>query len=84
MRELVDRAEALGLVERCADCADRRAKLVAFTPAGLTMLDEMRRGVALAEERLIRIVGPAFAIALRERLTDYLLAEAREPTPQST
>ena len=32
MRELVDRGEALGIVERAPDDDDKRAKLVRFTP----------------------------------------------------
>ena len=79
MRELVDRAEALGLVERGPDPADGRAKRVSFTPTGLDLLDEVRRAVALAEERLEHVVGGPFALALRRRLADYLIAEDFEP-----
>ncbi len=75
MRELVDRAEALGLVERRPDPADRRAKTVAFTPAGFIMLDEMRGGVALAEARFRSVVGQPFACALKRQLTSYLSAQ---------
>ncbi|WP_174285029.1 MarR family winged helix-turn-helix transcriptional regulator [Sphingomonas bacterium] len=75
MRELVDRAEALGLVERRPDPVDRRAKTVAFMPAGLIMLDEMRCGVALAEARFESIVGQPFAHVLRKRLNCYLSGE---------
>lgn len=38
----LDRLEALGLVERHADRADRRAKLVVLTPAGETMLAQVQ------------------------------------------
>lgn len=79
MRELVDRAEALGLVERAPDPADGRAKRVSFTPAGFDLLNEVRRGVALAEERFEQVVGGPFALALRRRLAEYLVAEDFEP-----
>ncbi len=79
MRELVDRAEALGLVERAPDPADGRAKRVSFTPSGLDLLDEVRRGVTLAEKRFEQAVGAPFALALRRRLTEYLIAEDFEP-----
>ncbi len=79
MRELVDRAEALGLVERAPDLIDGRAKRVSFTPSGLDLLHEVRRAVALAEERLDQVVGGPFALALRRRLAEYLIAEDFEP-----
>ena len=69
MRELVDRAVVLGLVERRPDPEDQRAKRVVFTPNGLRMLEEVRRGVALAEE--------PFAAGLKERLATYLRVEER-------
>ena len=78
MRELVDRAEALGLVERRPDPADRRAKTVLFTAAGLAMLDEVRRGVGEAEAQLAALVGDAFMRTLKRRLTDYLLVAERD------
>lgn len=73
MRELVDRAEALGLVERRPDPSDRRAKTVLFTDAGLAMLEQVRHGVALAEAQFAAIVGAPFVQAFKLRLTDYLL-----------
>ena len=38
----LDRLEALDLVERLPDAADRRAKLVRLTPAGEDMLDRIK------------------------------------------
>ena len=81
MRELVDRAEALGLVHRRPDAADRRAKTVMFTATGLAMLDEIRLGVARAEESLGREAGQEFFAELRVRLTAYVaMAEDGENT----
>lgn len=71
MRELVDRAEALGLAERLPHPSDKRAKSILFTPAGLAMLEEMRRGVMEAEINLVRRVGEPFLILMKERLTAY-------------
>ena len=71
MRELVNRAEAQGFVERCSDPADRRAKIIAFTPAGLAMLEEMRIGLAKAEADAGALVGEVFLAETRLRLSDY-------------
>ncbi len=74
MLELVDKAEALGFVERRTDPDDRRAKIIAFTPTGLEMLERVREGVALAERRMAAIMGPASVSAMKERLTAYVAA----------
>ena len=71
MQELVDKAEAFGVVERRPAPGDGRAKMVAFTPAGLRMLERFRAGVAEAERRLAGAVGPEFLAQVRVRLTDY-------------
>lgn len=76
MRALVDAAEALCLVERRADPDDRRAKLVLFTPAGLGLLEQVRRGVAVAETTFADIAGEAFVHLLKARLGDYLAASS--------
>ena len=74
MLELVNAAEALGLVERRADPHDRRAKVVRFTPTGLAMLDRVREGVAVAELRMEAVMGAAFVFEMRERLDAYVAA----------
>ena len=74
MLDLVDAGEALGLVERRADPHDRRAKLVGFTPAGLNLLEQVRRGVAVAEADFAAIAGEAFVRALKAKLGGYLVA----------
>jgi DNA-binding MarR family transcriptional regulator len=78
MRELVNRAEILGFVERLGDPADRRAKIIAFTPAGLAMLAQMRIGLAEAEAAAGAIVGEAFLAETRLRLIDYTV-KLRQP-----
>ena len=43
---IVDQLEALGLAERSADVSDRRRKLVALTPAGVTAAATAREIIA--------------------------------------
>lgn len=71
MREMVDRVEMLGLIERGPDPTDRRAKCIMFTARGLDLLDEMRRGVTYAESRFRNTTGPDFTDELRSRLGAY-------------
>ena len=78
MLELVDKAEALGFVERRTDPDDRRAKVVAFTPTGLAMLDRVREGVAAAERRMASVTDAAFVAALRAQLMAYVKRPCRK------
>ena len=71
MLELVDRAEALGLVARRPDSGDRRAKAVVFTPRGLAMMDRLKSGIDRAERRMASIVGTAFLRRMKQKLTAY-------------
>ena len=77
MRELVDRSEILGIVERAPDAGDKRAKLVRFTSLGLALLDDMRGAVAAAEARLADRVGAEFLSEVRTALRDYAGVTAR-------
>lgn len=53
LTRLVDRLEARGLVRRAADPRDRRVTLVQLTPAGKTLIDDLRpRHRVLVEQRL--------------------------------
>ncbi len=81
MLELVDKAEARGFVERQPDPDDRRAKTVVFTPAGMGMLDHLRRGVAVAEERMALATGAEFLAEFKARLTAYVDAGHRPAAP---
>lgn len=72
MRELVDRAEKLGLVIRVPDLDDKRAKSIRFTPAGLLMLEDMRRGVQSAEQRLAAQLGQPLMSGIRGSLDAYI------------
>ena len=72
MRELVDRGEDFGLVLRAPDPDDKRAKTIRFTPAGQTMLEDMRGGVKVAEQRLARKLGKPLLSDIRNCLLAYI------------
>ena len=77
MRVLVERAEALGLVEREASPDDGRAKTIRFSRPGLVMLEEMRLGVAAAERDFVGLTNDASLVRLKLALKAYL---ARPPS----
>jgi MarR family transcriptional regulator for hemolysin len=84
---LLDALENSGLVERCEDPADRRAKSLVLTPRGRRTVDQVERvsqdirdlvlGEASSEEleRSLRLLE-----AVRDRLLS--LAEARSAAPE--
>lgn len=72
MRELIERAEQLGYVDRTPDSRDGRAKTIRFTDAGLLMLDSMRQGVFEAESRFAARADQVFLDQLKAGLTRYL------------
>ena len=74
MQELVDKAERSGVVVRRPDPHDRRVKIVAFTPAGLVMLERFRAGVAEAERRMAEALGDGVVQDLKARLQTYVEA----------
>ena len=57
MTELIDQCEELGLVERSADPADKRVRIVRFTPAGEQWLHDLGRAVAQAQQEMAAEVG---------------------------
>lgn len=69
---LVSRLESRGLVERRGDPADRRARVVALTPAGEEAADATHPGLA---ERMRRAVS---GLGKKERRTLLELLEALE------
>lgn len=71
MMELVNKAQALGLVERRPDPDDKRAKIVSFTSQGLELMELMRKGVALAERRLVAATSRQFVDAMTQQLRAY-------------
>jgi len=71
MNELIGQCEELGLVERVADPADKRARIVRFTPAGLAWLDDFGRAVAVAQEEMVKEVGNRNLSILLKDLAAY-------------
>lgn len=71
MNELIGQCEELGLVERVADPADKRARIVRFTPAGLAWLDDFGRAVAVAQEEMVQEVGNRNLSVLLKDLAAY-------------
>ena len=72
MRSLVERAEAMKLVERAPDPLDGRARIIMFSRAGWTMLEEMRGGVMAAEAGFAGITGEALLHDLKRWLETFL------------
>jgi len=77
MQEIVDRAEAYGVVERRSALGDRRAKIVAFSDDGLRMLDEFRKGVLKAERRLAAAIGQDWLLEWKTKLGTYIASRHR-------
>jgi DNA-binding MarR family transcriptional regulator len=71
MGELVDQCAALGLVSRTVDPSDRRARIVAFTPAGLIWLDAFRAAVGAAEREMRSELGEETMDAIVKGLAAY-------------
>lgn len=84
MMELVNKAQALGLVERHPDPDDKRAKIVAFTSRGLQLMETMRQGVALAERRLLAATSKQFVVEMKRQLAAYAAGGGRSPDPVDT
>lgn len=74
MCELIDRAVAEGLVRRKTDPEDARAKLVCFTNHGRSFLNQMRIGLAQAEEGLTQVTAMGFVERLKLGLGGYVRA----------
>lgn len=71
MGELVDQCAELGLVDRAADPDDRRARIIKFTPDGLTWLDAFRDAVDVAEQEMRADLGKATMEAILRGLAAY-------------
>lgn len=69
MTYLLDDLCAAGLVERCADPADRRVRRIAATPAGRTTLTDVEQRAAAAEDAVLHGLTSDERTALRMLLT---------------
>lgn len=79
MGEMIDQLEAMGLVTRITDGADKRAKIVAFTTSGRKLLDVIRKAVAACERDLAVRIGNRAVGELRGALTNYCRADDAAP-----
>ncbi|WP_370083828.1 MarR family winged helix-turn-helix transcriptional regulator [Streptacidiphilus sp. MAP12-16] len=73
MAELVSRLVRRGLVLRRRDPADGRRNLLALSPAGTQLLDQVRAGVAEVQNQLLAPLDPTE----RERVVELLSVVAR-------
>ena len=73
MGDLVNQCEAWGLVTREPDTRDARARMIHFTPTGLTWLDAFKKAVARAEEEFRAAVGDEVATVVALGLEAYAL-----------
>jgi len=71
MGDLVDQCEAWGLVMRAPDDRDRRARVVRFTPVGLSWLAAFEQAVAQAEQEFRAEVGADVATVVALGLEAY-------------
>jgi DNA-binding MarR family transcriptional regulator len=71
MCEIVDQCEAMGLIERQPDEADRRAKVVVFTARGRRLIELVHKAVSLAERGMLAHIGAKQMENLRSGLMIY-------------
>ncbi|MCB1689268.1 MAG: winged helix-turn-helix transcriptional regulator [Halioglobus sp.] len=57
MMKIVHELESLGLVERCADPTDSRAKLIDFTARGHALIGELSRSTEIVWQQYADILG---------------------------
>jgi DNA-binding MarR family transcriptional regulator len=80
--ELVDELETMGLVERTADPADGRAKLVVPTKTGAQLIASAGSVIAAIEARYRSSLGPAAYLNLRTALMALAPHGAAEIQPR--
>jgi DNA-binding MarR family transcriptional regulator len=71
MTELIDQCEALGLVVRLSDPADRRARIVNFTDVGRLWLAAFAKALKKAEREMVNEIGEDAAATLFDALARY-------------
>jgi DNA-binding MarR family transcriptional regulator len=79
--DILDDLQERGLIRREPDPADRRARLLALTPAGRRLRDQVRRAIRREEERVLKsLPAEERAVFLRalHRLSDEA-ARAQRP-----
>lgn len=71
MGELVDQCAELGLIDRAPDPDDRRARIIKFTPTGLSWLEAFRDAVDLAEREMRDELGKPTMDTIVKGLASY-------------
>ena len=71
MTELIDQCESLGLVIRCPDPTDRRARIVHFTDEGRLWLSAFAKAVKRAEKEMFQVIGDEAAAVVLNELAHY-------------
>jgi len=69
---VIGRLEAKGWIQREADAADRRRKLLWATPAGAQVAQSLKRAAARAQQRILQTLEPAERaqfVALLQKIT---------------
>ena len=72
MSDLVLGCEKMGLVERCADETDRRAKKITFTKKGRRLIEEIWDVVDRVNEEMAAKIGWSNVTSLQTALKKYL------------
>ena len=80
--DLIDRAVAMGLVERHPDPDDRRARRLGYTPNGLAFLGVLDTAIGVADERFACAIGGAAMRRTVSALARY--AEPDAPSDMAT
>lgn len=81
--ELVDELESHGYLERVADEADRRAKIIRLTDQGRTAQAAAARILADVEQRWARLLGKDQVTTLRHALEQVIALEAAGTSTES-
>lgn len=66
---MIDRLEAGGLVQRCVHPADRRARLVNATPAGIALRERLRPAALAAQDAVMAPLAPEERVIFLDLLT---------------
>jgi len=78
MAELVVQCQRMGFITRRPDPADRRAKMIVFTPKGRRLMEVIRQAIADMEREMRSRMGAGLQKEIRLGLMLYLKAASAE------